>query len=69
MSPPEDNVAVELARLQGSVQTMLGELGRRVGELETRGRGAAGRFSQVTSVCVSLAAFAFVVLDRVQWEG
>jgi hypothetical protein len=74
MPPSEDNgapvnVAVELARLQGSVSTMLTEHARRIGELEARSRSAGGRVAQLAAVVVSVAGFLFVILDRVQWEG
>lgn len=70
--PPTDDtatVAVELARLQGSVETLLKEHERRLGVLEATSRNAGGRFAQLAAVVISAAAFLFVVLDRVQWEG
>lgn len=70
--PPTDvdaSVAIELARLSGSVETMLKEHERRLNELDAKGRGAGARVTQFAGVVISLAAFLFVVLDRVQWEG
>ena len=72
MPPPTDTdsvVAIELARLSGRVDTLLDQHERRLNELDARGRGAGARIAQVSGVLISLAAFLFVLLDRVQWEG
>lgn len=72
MTTPPDNevkVAIELARLQGSVEAVIAAHEHRISTLEATARSAGGRFAQAGALLVSVAAFLFVVLDRIQWEG
>lgn len=62
------STAVELARLTGKVEQVIGDHERRITALEQRRDGGAQRGAAVWSPIISAAALAVVLAQNIRWN-
>lgn len=77
MTPPEETttiapvstLAVEVAKLTGKVEQVIGDHERRIAALERRRDGAGIRVAAIVAPYIAGAAVLFALASKISWNG